>query len=410
MANKTLVLITNSFPFGKGETFIDNEIHFYNKFDSVFIISIDNVFPQRFLNIPNNVRIYQMPKLSRYNKIIWYLRSLFKQVFYQELLVLLQERKSLFSRLHSLIAFIGLGEKIFIFLTKNISNKIEGHDTICYSYWLHHGAYAAVRFKEKFSTKAISRCHGYDLYADRYISNYLPLRFYLSSYLDSIFPISKHGFDYLRSNNLIASSCKLMVSRLGTFDYGIKEDVHLEDTLKLISCSWIEPVKRVHRILETLQQISDINIEWTHIGGGVLEEKLKLSTEKLPKNIKVNLLGSLTFADIHRLYKENSYHIFVNVSESEGIPVSIMEASSFGIPVIATYVGGVGEIVKNGYNGFLLNKDFLNKDLSACLKSIACMVDNDYQTLRKHAREMWEERYNSSVNYSKFVRILNELF
>ena len=73
----------------------------------------------------------------------------------------------------------------------------------------------------------------------------------------------------------------------------------------------------------------------------------------------------------------------MNVSESEGIPVSIMEASSFGIPVIATNVGGVGEIVENGYNGLLLNKDFLNRDLSVCLKSIACMVDNDYQTFKK---------------------------
>ena len=141
-----------------------------------------------------------------------------------------------------------------------------------------------------------------------------------------------------------------------------------------------------------------------------IKREVELDIEKLPKNIKVNLLGELTSTDIYKLYKENSYHIFVNVSESEGIPVSIMEASSFGIPVIATNVGGVGEIVENGYNGLLLNKDFLNRDLSVCLKSIACMVDNDYQTLRKHAREMWEERYNSSVNYSKFVRILNELF
>ena len=132
------------------------------------------------------------------------------------------------------------------------------------------------------------------------------------------------------------------------------------------------PVKRVHRILETLQQIVDINIEWTHIGGGALKERLELDIEKLPKNIKVNLLGELTSTDIYKLYKENSYHIFVNVSESEGIPVSIMEASSFGIPVIATNVGGVGEIVENGYNGLLLNKDFLNRDLSV-LFEIYCL-------------------------------------
>ena len=106
MAKKALVLITNSFPFGKGETFVDNEIRYYSKFYPVYVVSIDNVCPQRFLNIPNNISIYQMPKLSRCNKIIWYLRSLLRQVFYEELLFLLKERNYFFSRLHSLIAFI----------------------------------------------------------------------------------------------------------------------------------------------------------------------------------------------------------------------------------------------------------------------------------------------------------------
>ena len=96
MAKKALVLITNSFPFGKGETFVDNEIRYYSKFYPVYVVSIDNVCPQRFLNIPNNISIYQMPKLSRCNKIIWYLRSLLRQVFYEELLFLLKERNYFF--------------------------------------------------------------------------------------------------------------------------------------------------------------------------------------------------------------------------------------------------------------------------------------------------------------------------
>lgn len=57
MAKKALVLITNSFPFGKGETFVDNEIRYYSKFYPVYVVSIDNVCPQRFLNIPNNISI-----------------------------------------------------------------------------------------------------------------------------------------------------------------------------------------------------------------------------------------------------------------------------------------------------------------------------------------------------------------
>ena len=189
----------------------------------------------------------------------------------------------------------------------------------------------------------------------------------------------------------------------GSFEIEIPQESHKEISFVCSLEENIEEINVKKVINKEIIRINELMYE-----SGMIEEKQDI--EKLPKNIKVNLLGELTSTDIYKLYKENSYHIFVNVSESEGIPVSIMEASSFGIPVIATNVGGVGEIVENGYNGLLLNKDFLNRDLSVCLKSIACMVDNDYQTLRKHAREMWEERYNSSVNYSKFVRILNELF
>ncbi|MFR4320263.1 MAG: glycosyltransferase [Blautia massiliensis (ex Durand et al. 2017)] len=45
----------------------------------------------------------------------------------------------------------------------------------------------------------------------------------------------------------------------------------------------------------------------------------------------------------------------MNVSSSEGIPVSIMEATSFGIPGIATDAGGTKEIIRDKENGVLLS-------------------------------------------------------
>ena len=50
---------------------------------------------------------------------------------------------------------------------------------------------------------------------------------------------------------------------------------------------------------------------------------------------------------------------FINLSDSEGIPVSIMEAMSVGIPIIARDVGGNREIVTNN-NGCLLEGDEIN--------------------------------------------------
>lgn len=43
---------------------------------------------------------------------------------------------------------------------------------------------------------------------------------------------------------------------------------------------------------------------------------------------------------VYDFYRNNDVDVFVNLSESEGIPVSIIETISFGVPVVATDVGG----------------------------------------------------------------------
>ena len=68
-------------------------------------------------------------------------------------------------------------------------------------------------------------------------------------------------------------------------------------------------------------------------------------------------MGDLQEKDVFRTYLAGSINLFVSVSETEGLPVSIMEAISFGIPVMATDVGGCREIA-NAHTGVLISKDF----------------------------------------------------
>lgn len=67
-------------------------------------------------------------------------------------------------------------------------------------------------------------------------------------------------------------------------------------------------------------------------------------------------------------YAAKHFDVFVNVSPSEGLPLSIMEACGCGIPVIATDVGGTHEIVSDGVNGFLLPSDCGPEDVAAAIK------------------------------------------
>jgi glycosyltransferase involved in cell wall biosynthesis len=86
-----------------------------------------------------------------------------------------------------------------------------------------------------------------------------------------------------------------------------------------------------------------------------------------------------------------------------------MEACSFGIPVVATDVGGTKEIVKNGENGFLIPKDFSPEKLLDVLRNLARMEEAQYGKLCANARRIWMEKFDAEKNYRKFYGELSEL-
>ena len=98
---------------------------------------------------------------------------------------------------------------------------------------------------------------------------------------------------------------------------------------------------------------------------------------------------------------KNYIDALINVSESEGLPFSMMEAISFGIPVIGTNVGGVKEII-NTDTGILLEKDFEVKTLSSLIDNLRENQITSSES-RKLIRRYWHIKFQSSNNYKKFV-------
>ena len=102
-------------------------------------------------------------------------------------------------------------------------------------------------------------------------------------------------------------------------------------------------------------------------------------------------MGNIPNERLLNYYRDSYYDIFLNVSTSEGLPVSIMEAMSFGIPCIATDVGGTKEIVDHTINGVLLHEDSSPERIKDAILSIANMTEDMYGLLREHARKKWEK-------------------
>ncbi len=112
-------------------------------------------------------------------------------------------------------------------------------------------------------------------------------------------------------------------------------------------------------------------------------------------------MGEISNQELMHFYKENHIDLFVNVSVEEGVPVSIMEAISFGIPVVATNVGGTSEIVHHNENGLLVNRDFSDRDLQVAINDFY-KANVETEQFRMNSRKIWEEVCNYKVNYERF--------
>lgn len=124
--------------------------------------------------------------------------------------------------------------------------------------------------------------------------------------------------------------------------------------------------------------------------------------EALPPNVSFVFRGAVPNEVVMEHYRSTRVDLLVNVSDSEGIPVSIMEAMSFGIPAAATPVGGTPELVQDAFNGYLLDKKDVPHSLSSVIERIAAMTDDDLTTLRSRARATWEQSFNAETNYPVF--------
>lgn len=393
--------------YAPDEIYLSKEIKFLKEKYSIVLFRKENKFYSnvRVKNEPD-IEIVEIPMVKKYSLRFYahLLLSLFRRETVQEFLFLLQQGKWSIRLLKKVLWEAVVSHADTAYIKKAISqNKEAFYKASIYTYRLDFGTLTAINLKNILDgKKCIGRAHGIDLYEYRDPADYLPFRKYIMENIDEIYTISMDGYNYLYERYPFAND-KIQVARLGTNDYGV-ESFRSRETLSIVSCSRVEKIKRIDRIIKALAKINSINIKWTHIGDGSLLPGIKNLAEcTLPPNIQTKFVGNLENSKIYEVYKKNYFDIFINVSYDEGLPVAIMEASSFGIPVIATDVGGTSEIVENGYNGWLIPRDYDDSILCDLLLAYHRMEDNDKQIVRENARCKWENGFNQEINYRKFV-------
>lgn len=401
--NKKLVLITAGFPFGTHETFLETEIAYLSEgFEQVTIVTVDATSTKQ-RPVPSNCNVVALTAqlsgvekwlsiLGILNRCVWQEFNIINNIYHQRLTL---------GKLKTMLISLARAKKIRRKLNKRI---LLNHNTVLYSYWCDDAALAIAMFNKYNKVVTVSRVHGWDLYFNVHALNYLPFRHYITNQLNAVYPISQKGKDYITEKWKVSNPGNLIPSRLGV---SAQRKVIPSGTFTLVSCSNLIPLKRVELIIGALSYIHDISLVWVHFGDGPEGERLeRLAKEQLRPNITCIFKGHISNEALMEWYRENSPSLFINVSSSEGIPVSIMEAMSFGIPVIATNVGGNGEIV-NDSNGKLLSDHPSTQEVA---EAICEFFDSSIAEAKGEAAYLtWKEMYNADANYREFVKTLQNI-
>lgn len=410
-----LVLFTSEFPYGKGEAYLESEIKYLSEeYSQISIISNAEQLSE-IRSIPVNVRVFNRPYGLTFIQKNFSLAMLIKLDFWQELLFVFYRYKIRLNItvINTILQSIYKSYQLQKFLKHNLNITQSSTESLLYSYWADDNAVSLALMKCRgFSFNAICRAHRWDVYFEKNGSGYLPFRKILADKLSAIYFVSRNGLEYF-ANKIGYLSKNSHISRLGVYVLNGCQYHNGQYDLVLLSCSFVIDRKRVHKIAEALSHVNNkIRIKWTHIGSGPGMDSLRRMCENISRqntNLHIELLGAIPNKEVKEFYCNNYVDLFINVSESEGVPVSIMEAMSAGVPCMATDVDGVSEIVHDEINGFLLPLSEDERVISKKLENYFSLSANKKMALRKGAFKTWHEDYNAEKNYRTFIHSLSNL-
>ncbi|NVM22263.1 MAG: glycosyltransferase [Desulfobacterales bacterium] len=406
-----LFLFSDMYPCGKAEPFLETEIRYLaNRFSKVIVAPNRIVGTRR--RLPNGVSLEtslgRRKAAGRTRRLACFGSPVLYREFFSHPSTLMRWRA-----LKQVVSYLAEAQRVYLWLLSYIQHHKKIRDILFYTYWLSPTSLAISMAKTHFpDLQLISRAHGWDLYDERHLGSYLPYRRKMLRQINSIFLISEHGKRYL-SKKYPMFQDRYHVSRLGVIDPGFTTSQSTDGVFRVVSCSSLAPLKRLDRLVEGLglfaQSRPRVPVEWRHIGDGPLRNELEFGAGNvLPSNVRFVLHGQLPNKEVIDFYKTHSVDVFVNVSEFEGVPVSIMEAQSCGIPVIAPAVGGIPEIVNNE-NGVLLK----SRPTASCIaNALERIISCPSETLsRKHAgKSTWKSMCNAETNYTAFAESIIRSF
>jgi L-malate glycosyltransferase len=163
------------------------------------------------------------------------------------------------------------------------------------------------------------------------------------------------------------------------------------------------PVKDYPLMVRIAQELSPKRgISFVLAGDGPERVALEKAIDECGLAGRFALKGHLE--DMDSFYR--GLDLYLNTSVHEGIPMTILEAMACGLPVIAPQVGGIGEIIEDGVEGFLVS----NRDPKAFAEKCLLLQDAELrQRMGQAARAKVERGFSAEHMTRKYYQLYREL-
>ncbi|MEI6139015.1 MAG: glycosyltransferase family 4 protein [Mariniphaga sp.] len=200
-----------------------------------------------------------------------------------------------------------------------------------------------------------------------------------------------------------------------------KWDIARKTNFTIFSSQAYYPLKGIHQVLKAMAFLSGefptlmLRIAGPSIiYGKKMNDKIKTSgygsyVKKLIKTLKltenVQFIGTLTEDQMIEEYK--NAHVFICPSSIENSPNSLGEAQLLGLPVIASFVGGIPDMVTHNISGLL----YRFEDVEMMAENIRKIFNSNElaQFLSMNGIQVAEKRHNRQINLENTIRIYSEI-
>ena len=190
--------------------------------------------------------------------------------------------------------------------------------------------------------------------------------------------------------------------------YNCVKDVHPKPhkayeggVVKILYPARINGQKRQLEVVEHLKDKLSDKIKILFAGTGPCYEQLKSAVEG---DFHFECLGYRS--DIYQLLQECDYMMLF--SEHEGLPITLIEATMMGCPVVCNDVGGNAEIVFDGENGFVLEKDDWD-GLAKKLNSLELISKAQYTSMVESSRMIYKNKFTFDKFQKEYCELLDSV-